>query len=169
MIRTIAGNPIYFHSCFIASLRCLSPIKCRKYVRKKKKSNLHYWLIPNFVHGLNHFSAISVSLSLSLSLWSVQTKNKAQLLFGKSIEQGRMWGFGGRYYWGRKERVERRRGGGGIIVVFAWMSSQEKHLKNYVQLYASLGWDSLVCHSEFLNMYRSSAKFGFGFSFLFNY
>ncbi|XP_039059781.1 uncharacterized protein LOC120203608 [Hibiscus syriacus] len=33
------------------------------------------------------------------------------------------------------------------------MSSQEKHLKNYVQLYASLGWDSLVCHSEFLNMF----------------
>ncbi|KAK5831828.1 hypothetical protein PVK06_015627 [Gossypium arboreum] len=65
-----------------------------------------------------------------------------------------MWGFGGRYYWGRKERVERRRaGGGGIILVFAWMSSQEKHLKNYVQLYASLGWDSLVCHSEFLNMF----------------
>ncbi|XWS21166.1 hypothetical protein CRYUN_Cryun30bG0032100 [Craigia yunnanensis] len=66
-----------------------------------------------------------------------------------------MWGFGGRYYWGRKERVERREGGGreGIVVVFAWMSSQEKHLKNYVQLYASLGWDSLVCHSQFLNMF----------------
>ncbi|XP_022768797.1 uncharacterized protein LOC111312621 isoform X3 [Durio zibethinus] len=64
-----------------------------------------------------------------------------------------MWGFGGRYYWGRKERVERRKGGGGIVAVFAWMSSQEKHLKNYVQLYASLGWDSLVCHSEFLNMF----------------
>ncbi|KAK6245279.1 hypothetical protein SCA6_008369 [Theobroma cacao] len=62
-----------------------------------------------------------------------------------------MWGFGGRYYWGRKERVERREGG--IVVVFAWMSSQEKHLQNYVQLYASLGWDSLVCHSEFLNMF----------------
>ncbi|XVE70039.1 hypothetical protein DITRI_Ditri10aG0039600 [Diplodiscus trichospermus] len=66
-----------------------------------------------------------------------------------------MWGFGGRYYWGTKERAERRKGGGrgGIVVVFAWMSSQEKHLKNYVQLYASLGWDSLVCHSEFLNMF----------------
>ncbi|KAK8705611.1 hypothetical protein V6N13_049209 [Hibiscus sabdariffa] len=64
-----------------------------------------------------------------------------------------MWGFGGRFYWGRKEGVERRRNGGGIVVAFAWMSSQEKHLKNYVQLYASLGWDSLVCHSEFLNMF----------------
>lgn len=41
---------------------------------------------------------------------------------------------------------------GGLIVIFAWMSSQEKHVKNYVDLYSSLGWDSLVCHSQFLNM-----------------
>lgn len=74
-----------------------------------------------------------------------------------------MWGFGGRYYWEREERVERRKWGGreGIVVVFAWMSSQEKHLKNYVQLYSSLGWDSLVCHSELLNMYGFLANFGF--------
>ncbi|XP_057973658.1 uncharacterized protein LOC131161715 [Malania oleifera] len=60
-----------------------------------------------------------------------------------------MWGFGGRFYWGRKEggKIE------GIVVVFAWMSSQEKHLKNYVQLYSSLGWNSLVCHSQFLNSF----------------
>ncbi|XAR61866.1 hypothetical protein NMG60_11016402 [Bertholletia excelsa] len=60
-----------------------------------------------------------------------------------------MWGFGGRYYWGRRERgrVE------GIVVVFAWMSSQERHLKNYVELYSSLGWNSLVCHSQFLNLF----------------
>ncbi|PRQ27649.1 hypothetical protein RchiOBHm_Chr6g0307541 [Rosa chinensis] len=61
-----------------------------------------------------------------------------------------MWGFGGRYYWGRKER--RSDGTEGIVVVFAWMSSEEKHLKSYVQLYSSLGWNSLVCHSQFLNM-----------------
>ena len=62
-----------------------------------------------------------------------------------------MWGFGGRYYWGRKERGkdEIKR----IVVVFAWMSSEEKHLKNYVELYSSLGWNSLVCHSQFLNMW----------------
>ncbi|KAL7245162.1 hypothetical protein ACSBR2_000482 [Camellia fascicularis] len=60
-----------------------------------------------------------------------------------------MWGFGGRYYWGRREggKVE------GIVVVFAWMSSQERHLNNYVQLYSSLGWNSLVCHSQFLNQF----------------
>ncbi|KAL6212474.1 hypothetical protein ACLB2K_017694 [Fragaria x ananassa] len=62
-----------------------------------------------------------------------------------------MWGFGGRYYWGRKERG--KDGIEGIVVVFAWMSSDEKHLKNYVQLYSSLGWNSLVCHSQFLNMF----------------
>ncbi|CAL5349110.1 unnamed protein product [Camellia sinensis] len=51
-----------------------------------------------------------------------------------------MWGFGGRYYWGRREagKVE------GIVVVFAWMSSQDRHLNNYTQLYSSLGWNSLV-------------------------
>lgn len=61
-----------------------------------------------------------------------------------------MWGFGGRYYWGRRERVEKI---DGIVVVFAWMSSQERHLKNYVQLYSSMGWNSLICHSEFLNLF----------------
>ncbi|KAK9271429.1 hypothetical protein L1049_027020 [Liquidambar formosana] len=33
------------------------------------------------------------------------------------------------------------------------MSSQERHLKNYVQLYSSIGWSSLVCHSQFLNLF----------------
>lgn len=61
-----------------------------------------------------------------------------------------MWGFGGRYYWGNKERNGK---GEGIVVVFAWMSSQERHLKNYIELYSSLGWNSLVCHSQFLNMF----------------
>lgn len=58
----------------------------------------------------------------------------------------------GRVYWG-----DRKDGEGklvvGIVVVFAWMSSEEKHLKQYVQLYASLGWNSLVCHSDFLNLF----------------
>ncbi|XP_023772287.1 uncharacterized protein LOC111920956 isoform X1 [Lactuca sativa] len=61
-----------------------------------------------------------------------------------------MWGFGGRFYWGKRKEEERRRG---IVVVFAWMSSEEKNLKKHVDLYSSLGWDSLVCHSQFLNMF----------------
>lgn len=62
-----------------------------------------------------------------------------------------MWGFGGRYYWGIEER--RRGRNDGIVVVFAWMSSQEKQVKSYIQLYSSLGWNSLICHSQFLNMF----------------
>ncbi|XP_068334057.1 uncharacterized protein [Pyrus communis] len=62
-----------------------------------------------------------------------------------------MWGFGGRCYWGRKQR--RSDGVEGIVVLFAWMSSQERQLKSFVELYSSLGWNSLVCHSQFLNMF----------------
>ncbi|RDX67409.1 hypothetical protein CR513_53723, partial [Mucuna pruriens] len=61
-----------------------------------------------------------------------------------------MWGFGGRYFWGRKVAREKA---DGIVVVFAWMSSEDKHLMKYVDLYASIGWNSLVCHSQFLNMF----------------
>lgn len=61
-----------------------------------------------------------------------------------------MWGFGGKYYWGRRESGRRSVG---IVVVFAWMSSEEKHLKRYIDLYASLGWNSLVCHSQALNLF----------------
>ncbi|KAL8261154.1 hypothetical protein R6Q59_025203 [Mikania micrantha] len=65
-----------------------------------------------------------------------------------------MWGFGGRFYWGKKREEDRtRQPNKGIVVVFAWMSSQDKHVKNYVDLYSSLGWDSLVCHSQFLNLF----------------
>ncbi|XP_015892879.2 uncharacterized protein LOC107427060 [Ziziphus jujuba] len=52
-------------------------------------------------------------------------------------------------YWGRKEVYDFK----GIVVLFAWVSIHEKHLKNYVDLYASLGWNSLVCHSHFLNAF----------------
>ncbi|RWV95023.1 hypothetical protein GW17_00042389 [Ensete ventricosum] len=48
-----------------------------------------------------------------------------------------MWWDWGRFYWGSKEGRE------GIVVVFAWLSSQERHLKPYVQLYSSFGWRSL--------------------------
>ncbi|KAL3840387.1 hypothetical protein ACJIZ3_024978 [Penstemon smallii] len=60
-----------------------------------------------------------------------------------------MWGFGGRHYWGNKDRGKVE----GIVVVFSWMSSQDKHMKNYVDLYSSIGWNSLICHSQFLNLF----------------
>lgn len=61
-----------------------------------------------------------------------------------------MWGGGGgggRVYWGRREveRVE------GIVIAFSWASVQEKDLKSYVDLYASLAWNSLLCHADFLS------------------
>ncbi|EPS64116.1 hypothetical protein M569_10666, partial [Genlisea aurea] len=60
-----------------------------------------------------------------------------------------MWRSGGRYYWGRKETGEVE----GIVVLFAWMFSQDKHLNRYVDLYSSLRWKSLVCHSQILNLF----------------
>lgn len=62
-----------------------------------------------------------------------------------------MWGLGGNHYWARKEKGKVE----GIVVVFAWMSSEEKHLKNYVDMYSALGWNSIVCRSQFLNLYVS--------------
>lgn len=73
-----------------------------------------------------------------------------------------MLGFGGRYYWGRKES----QGARGIVAVFAWMCSEDKHLKNYVHLYSSLGWDSLVCHSGCLNMFAPVQATSLAFDFL---
>lgn len=59
-----------------------------------------------------------------------------------------MWGPGGRFYWRRREEPT-----AGIVVVFAWLSSQERHVNPYIELYASHGWSSLVCHSEFLTLF----------------
>ena len=61
-------------------------------------------------------------------------------------------GGGGDIYWGRKEKSESR----GIAVIFAWASIQDRHLRTYVDLYASLRWNSLVCHADFLNAYVPS-------------
>ncbi|XXG61015.1 hypothetical protein AAC387_Pa04g2777 [Persea americana] len=61
-----------------------------------------------------------------------------------------MWGDGGRFSWRRREECEKMNG---IIVIFAWISSREKEIEPYVQLYASLGWNSLVCHPESPNLF----------------
>ncbi|XP_078433201.1 uncharacterized protein LOC144704599 [Wolffia australiana] len=58
------------------------------------------------------------------------------------------WGEGGRFFWGRKEeRAE------GIVVVFAWASGEEKIMKQYIELCGSWGWNSIVCHADFLTMF----------------
>jgi hypothetical protein len=64
-----------------------------------------------------------------------------------------MWG---RCYWGGALRPSGASGGGnagGVMVMFAWLSSQERHVRAYVDLYAAHGWACLVCHSEFLTLY----------------
>ncbi|XP_056161026.1 uncharacterized protein LOC115685683 isoform X2 [Syzygium oleosum] len=61
-----------------------------------------------------------------------------------------MVGGGGSVYWGARGSGFR-----GVVVIFAWVSIQERHLRSYVELYASLGWNSLVCHAGFLNAFAS--------------
>ncbi|KAL2242073.1 UNVERIFIED_CONTAM: hypothetical protein Sindi_0325300 [Sesamum indicum] len=82
---------------------------------------------------------------------SIMVTPYLELLFVclEEVEAENMWGFGEKVYWGMKERGKRE----GIVVVFAWVPSEDKHLKNYVHLYSSLGWNSLVCHSQFLNLF----------------
>ncbi|XP_052311903.1 uncharacterized protein LOC7490025 isoform X1 [Populus trichocarpa] len=55
---------------------------------------------------------------------------------------------GGSVYWGRKESESK-----GIVVIFAWISIHEKHLNSYLDLYSSLGWNSLVSHADFLSAF----------------
>lgn len=59
-----------------------------------------------------------------------------------------MWGDGGKLYWARKVEAVKVEG---IVVIFAWVSIQETHLMEFVDLYSSIGWNSLVCHAGFLN------------------
>nr|CAB3492016.1 unnamed protein product [Digitaria exilis] len=60
-----------------------------------------------------------------------------------------MWG---RHYWGGDRRPGEA-AGGGVVVMFAWLSSQERHVRAYVELYAARGWACLVCHSEFPTLF----------------
>ncbi|KAI5062198.1 hypothetical protein GOP47_0022737 [Adiantum capillus-veneris] len=41
----------------------------------------------------------------------------------------------------------------GIAVILAWMFSERRQLTAFTQLYNSLGWDCLVCHSHPLNLH----------------
>ncbi|XP_022981161.1 uncharacterized protein LOC111480388 [Cucurbita maxima] len=57
---------------------------------------------------------------------------------------------GGSVYWGSRNEPRICRG---VVVLFAWVSIQHRHLDKFVQLYASLGWNSLVCYADFLNIF----------------
>ncbi|KAK4744975.1 hypothetical protein SAY87_011287 [Trapa incisa] len=57
-------------------------------------------------------------------------------------------GGGGSVYWGFKGGDSR-----GIVVIFGWVSLQDSQLRSFVELYSSLGWNSLICHAGFLSAF----------------
>ncbi|GMH13418.1 hypothetical protein Nepgr_015259 [Nepenthes gracilis] len=61
-----------------------------------------------------------------------------------------MWGDVEKLYWERSVQNDAIKG---IVVIFGWVSLQEMHLKNYVDLYSSFGWNSLICYPNFLNAF----------------
>lgn len=54
---------------------------------------------------------------------------------------------GGNIYWGRKEATDFK----GIVVIFAWISVPQTLLRDFVDLYSSMGWNSLVCYASYLS------------------
>ncbi|XP_068656919.1 uncharacterized protein [Aristolochia californica] len=71
-----------------------------------------------------------------------------------------MWGDGGRFFWERREGGQVK----GIAVVFASMWIQGGHLKRYIELYSSLGWNCLICHGQFLNRFFPDKAAALAFS-----
>ncbi|PIN15302.1 hypothetical protein CDL12_12068 [Handroanthus impetiginosus] len=75
-----------------------------------------------------------------------------------------MMSSGGRFYWVRNRGEEFK--AKGIIVVFAWVSITDVQLKDFVGLYSSLGWNSLVCRSDYLNPFIPERATSLAFSVL---
>uniref|UniRef100_A0A1J3IQ05 Transmembrane protein 53 n=1 Tax=Noccaea caerulescens TaxID=107243 RepID=A0A1J3IQ05_NOCCA len=75
---------------------------------------------------------------------------------------------GGKVYWGRKADKEIDDGGGshGVVVIFVWSSIDENHLANFVDLYSSLGWNSLVCRADFLTAFYPEMALSLAFHLL---
>lgn len=73
-----------------------------------------------------------------------------------------MWVDGGRLYWGGEEIRKFE----GVAVIFAWISIQEKHLRNYADMFASLGWKSLICQADFLSLFSTEKATSLAFAVL---
>ncbi|KAI3446007.1 hypothetical protein Pfo_002672 [Paulownia fortunei] len=71
---------------------------------------------------------------------------------------------GGRFYWVRNRGEEFK--AKGIIVVFAWVSISDVQLKDFIGLYSSLEWNSLVCRSDYLNPFIPERATSLAFSVL---
>ncbi|XP_016477338.2 uncharacterized protein LOC107798817 [Nicotiana tabacum] len=72
---------------------------------------------------------------------------------------------GGRFYWDRSERNSDEKVSG-IVIIFGWVSIQEAELKNCVDLYASLGWTSLVCLADFTTLFITEKATSLAYSLL---
>ncbi|KAF5759228.1 putative alpha/Beta hydrolase [Helianthus annuus] len=73
-------------------------------------------------------------------------------------------GSGGTVYWSRNEQHTKPTSNfKGIVVIFTWGSVQ---LKDYVNLYSSCGWNSLVVVSDFLNPFFPERATSLAFSVL---
>nr|GFD52411.1 hypothetical protein [Tanacetum cinerariifolium] len=55
---------------------------------------------------------------------------------------------GGNLYWVKNDDGAKFEG---IVVVFIWGLVKDFDVKDYVDLYSSIGWNSLVVVSDFLN------------------
>lgn len=71
---------------------------------------------------------------------------------------------GGRYYWARNEPSEEE--AQGIVVIFSWSSVTDSDLDDYVALFSSLGWNSLVCVADFLNLFLPERATALAFAIL---
>ncbi|XP_047325704.1 uncharacterized protein LOC124929397 [Impatiens glandulifera] len=73
-------------------------------------------------------------------------------------------GDGGNFYWVRNQQSPENLKG--IVVVFSWISVHETILRTYTDLYSSLGWISLVSHSDFLNPFFPDRSTSLAFNLL---
>lgn len=70
-------------------------------------------------------------------------------------------GSGGTYKWMRNDGKVK-----GIVVLFAWISVPETQIDEFVDLYSSLHWTSLVCRSDYLNPFFPEKATSHAFSVL---
>ncbi|XP_010548026.1 PREDICTED: uncharacterized protein LOC104819585 [Tarenaya hassleriana] len=79
---------------------------------------------------------------------------------------------GGRVYWRRKAdeetdaAAEEHGGSNGVVVIFAWSSINDNQLRNYIDLYSSLGWNSLVCRADFLTAFYPEMAMSLAYALL---
>ncbi|KAK1423834.1 hypothetical protein QVD17_19143 [Tagetes erecta] len=74
-------------------------------------------------------------------------------------------GGGGTFYWSRNEEHTSKLQG--IVVIFAWGSTiHNSELSNYINLYSSSGWTSLLVLSDFFNPFFPERATSLAFSIL---